>query len=524
MMKKDEPAQDVNMIIQDFEKDLAEIKEIGKDFKGDQRVFFNSIIMRLENNNNVLSDLCQDHTLLRKRLNELIEIKRQNPNEPDLAKALKHQNHEVNLLKKQIDNLTHKKEESIRKQRELERILDNFRQAEKCKHPEEEKIRDLKNKLFKADIKNSETKHLMKIYGSIIYQFDRQQMIWNPLVQKAQQEIDQRNNDISSLYLIARDSKFSKNSAQTKVTEAEKKFNKEKNKRDRKLEKKQRQLMQITNCHFLDDESEGRSERPQPSINSQPSQLRSKKQKQLRELKEERYRKASAIADSIREAFGTTDPKTIIDFFNERRETTAQLEKQIEDLKVASTQLQSKIDLKKREIEEQEFTTAKGVGANRMITEGRKILNNNKEKLIKQNRKIETFKLHQTEIIKGISHLTEVLQLVTQDDEQPPQNYNEILDWVKDKAVAVKENLANEEDFDFIAFTNRREFFNMTKSQVDMKQVDSSKRTQKRVIDHYKRPPKDKGEVSTRVLNRQAVKLMSIKTVQAAHHNQKKPR
>ncbi|OHT14269.1 hypothetical protein TRFO_15434 [Tritrichomonas foetus] len=515
--------QETNSIIQGFEKDLNEIKEIGKDLKGEQRLFFNSIIMRLDNNNHVLTDLCEEHTQLRKKLNDLIEIKRANPCEPDLHKALKHQSHEVHLLKKQIDNLKHNKEIAINRQRELELILHNFQQAAVYKHPEEERIRSLKNKLFKANIKNSETKHLMKLYSAIIYQFDRQQMIWNPIVQKEQHEIELRNRDISALYLINRDSKYSKNVAQTEYYRTENQFTTQKTQRDKVLEKKQRQLMQITNSRYLGTESEVRPARAQPSLGSQPSQLRSKMNKQIREKKEERFRQVSAVYDQIREAFGTNDPAVIQKFFTERRATTVELQKQIEELKSSCTKVEKMIELKKREIEEQEFTTAKGVGATRMLTEGRKILAINKENLAKRQRKIEAFKVNQTEIIKGITHLIEVLQLVTQDDEFVPQNYEEILDWVRRKSKSVQDAFEDEET-DYVSFTNKREFINMTKSEVDMKQVDSSKRTQKRILDPLKRTIKDKGDISTRVLDRQAVKLMSIKTVQAAHQNQRRPR
>ena len=522
-MIKDQNQPETNSILQGFEKELSEITEIGKDLKGEQRSFFNSIIMRIDNNNHVLTDLCEEHTVLRNKLNELIRIKRENPNEPDLQKAIKHQSHEVNLLKKQIDSLKNNKEKALNRQRELELILDNFQKAAVFKHPEEDRIKTLKNKLFKANIKNSETKHLIKLYNQIIYQFDRQQMIWNPIVQKEQHEIELRNKDISSLYLINRDSKYSRNIVKNEYIATERQFTAQKTRRDRELQKKQKQLMEITNSRYAGNESDVRPARAQPSLGSQPSQLRNKMNKQVREKREEKFRQVSAVYERIREAFGTNDPETIKKFFVERRATTEELQRQIEDLKKSSKKVEELIELKKREIEEQEFTTAKGVGANRMITEGRKLLKHNKEKLAKRQRKIEAFKINQTEIIKGISHLVEVIQLVTQDDEYVPQNYEEILDWVRNKARSVQDAFEDEET-DYVSFTNKREFVNMTRSEVDMKQVDSSKRTQKRILDPLKRTIKDKGEISNRVLDRQAVKLMSIKTVQEAHKNQRRPR
>ncbi|OHT06219.1 hypothetical protein TRFO_25762 [Tritrichomonas foetus] len=472
--------------------------------------------MRLENNNRVFSELCEDHTLFRKKLSELVEKKRENPIEPDLSKALKHVGHEVSLLKKQIDILKHKKEAAISRQKDLEIALHNFEQAAVTKHPEEDRIKALKNKLFKANIKNGETKHLMKLYSSIIYQFDRQRMIWNPIVEKAQFEIEQRNKDIGSLFLINRDSKFSKNTAQTEYYRTENQFTSQKAVRDKQLDKKQRQLNSVTHAKYLETESEIRPTRPQPSLGSQPSQLRSKMNKQMREKREERFRQVSAVYEMIRDVFGTNDPEVIRKFFSEKRTTSQELYRQIDELKKAIKLTNKLIEFKKRSIEEQEYTTANGVGANRMLTEGKKILLKTKQKLAKQERKVDIFKINQSETIKGISHFVEVLQLVTQDEEEIPTTCEDILDWVKEKARSVHEAFEDDEA-DYVSLTNKREFVNMTKTGVDMKQVDSSKRTQKRIIDPLKRTLKDKGDFSNRVLDRNTVKFMSIKTVKEAN-------
>lgn len=508
-------------VAETFDKELADIKEKGKELKGDQKKFYSSIVQRVENNVHVLSDLREEHTILRNKLGEMINMKREIGNEPDLAVDLKHRNHEVNLLKKQIDMLKHNKEDAINRQRELEIILANFQNAAESSHPEYERIKTLKNKLDKASIKNNETKHLMKIYSSVINQYDRQSMLWNPIVQDTQQEINQKHKDIAELTLIARDSKYSKAVATTEYNTARNKWETQKIKRETQLERKKKQLTNIANRRMLDIEPDSRNSKPQPSLNSQPSVLRNKVNKQKKEQREEKYRQVLIVYEQIRDAFGTNDPQKIANFFTEKRETNETLNKQIEDLRKACKILTQQIEDIKTSIEEEEFTSAKGIGGNRMMSEGKKILEKKKEEYKKLQREIEAFAKHQTEITTGVHQLSEILQLVTLDEEHPPIDPEELIEWEEDKTVEIIQAMDDEQDM--TQLTNRQILVNhIQRSEVtfDMQKVDSSKRGPKRIFDTLKRPIKDpKAEQVSRVLDRQAVKMMALKAVQ----QQKKP-
>jgi hypothetical protein len=159
-----------------FEKELAQIQEKERDLKGEQRRFLCSIVERAKNNVDVLRGFRDEHTILRAKLDRLVEDKREKPSEPNLDSALKHRSHEVNFLKQQLDLLKHEKEDAINRQIELDIIVANFRNAENAPHPEFDRIKKLKNKLDTANIKNGERKNLMRIYSGVIRQFDKQEM------------------------------------------------------------------------------------------------------------------------------------------------------------------------------------------------------------------------------------------------------------------------------------------------------------------------------------------------------------
>ena len=169
-------------VAETFQAELASIVEKGKDLKGEKRENYQSIVQRIENNNQVLSDLREEHTSLREKLTELVKEKNSRSRDTNIDAAIKHANHDVNLLKKRIDKLKHEKEQSLKSQKEAEVILANFKNAETTEHPEEARIQDMKNRLDKANIKNSETTHLQKIYAQIIHILDKQKMRWTPII------------------------------------------------------------------------------------------------------------------------------------------------------------------------------------------------------------------------------------------------------------------------------------------------------------------------------------------------------
>jgi hypothetical protein len=117
--------------------------------------------------------------------------------EPNPHGAIKHRWHEILLLKKHIYLLYHKKEEAMHRQSELEIFLAHFQTA--------------------AGYEHQEGQHLMTISIGVIAHFGRQQMLWNPLLQNRQSEIERKPRDISELPLIARDSKLSKATARTEL-------------------------------------------------------------------------------------------------------------------------------------------------------------------------------------------------------------------------------------------------------------------------------------------------------------------
>ena len=195
-------------VAETFDEQIANIKEGGKDLKGDQREFFASIVQRLENNNQVLNDLRIEHSKNRATLAQLVKEKNDKQQEGDLASDIKKATHEVNKLKTQIDRIRNDREKSLARQKELEMILANFNSATAAEHPEEERIRFIRNRLDKVNIKVGEASHLEKLYSKIINLYDQQKARWNQILKEKQVQITQKQRDIADLTLISRDSKF----------------------------------------------------------------------------------------------------------------------------------------------------------------------------------------------------------------------------------------------------------------------------------------------------------------------------
>lgn len=513
-------APEVAPVAETFERELESIREKEKDLKGEQRKFFSSIVERVKNNVDVLAELRQEHTALRATLNKLIEEKRSRTNDVDLATAIKHRSHEVNLLTKQIDMLKHKKEDAMQRQVDLEIILTNYRNAAESPHPELDDIQQMNNKLDNANIKNNETKHLMKIYQGVIAQFDRQQMLWNPLVREQQEQIAKKDHDISELFLIARDSEHSKTTAKTEFSAVRGQCTKQQKKRETEIGSKKRQLVRIGNTESTDASAYGRPARAQAQISSTPSQLKSRMNRQLREKREEKFRQASVLYERVREAFGTNDPDAIETMFREREDTSHTLNDQISALKVSCKKVQKEIDSVQMQIEEQEFTTARGVGSQRMLHEGGNIMGRNEGRLRRRDRKIEAFQDHQKQVCVGIAHFVDLLSLVTCEAETVPSSFPDLADWVTAKAVRFREML-EDEDSPLIRYINTTAYLAYKARNGELEE--EVKKHVKRE-GGFKRAPKDqKGDVQTRVLDRNAVKAAAAKALQVAQQQRRQP-
>jgi hypothetical protein len=505
-------------VAETFESDLAKIQEKGKELKGEQKVFYNSIVDRVRNNVQVLADQREEHVQLRAKLHQLVKMKEILSRRCDLPGDIKHTNHEVNLLKKQYDRLRHERLESIDCQKQLEIVLANFRQAEITGHPEEVLIADMKNRLDRANIKNGEAAHLAKMYEQAIYYFRRQSMHFAPVICEKQEVIAHKARDISELYLISRDSKYACTSATYEYHRTRTEVSDSAKQRTSILEKKQLQAM--ADKQHLDSDQTRVLDKPQQSLTSQPSALRNKMTKLAREKREERFRQVSVVYESVNDFFRTTDPAAICRLLSERRQTNATLEKQIADLRVECAELEARTDRLKSQIEEAEYTSAKGVGGSRLMTEGRSILVQKYDQKKKAQRELDAVAQHQKQVSAGCHHLREVLNLMEFEGEEIPDEPNQVLVWVYNKLVIVKEALENE-DQDYLSLVNKQTFALLkVKEDAVAESDDGHKRVAK--APGFKRGKDNKLDVTTRVLTRNGVKALALKTMQA--QSQKKPK
>jgi hypothetical protein len=513
-------------VVVTFETELAQIQEKGKDLKGDQKVFYNSIVERVANNVHVLADQREEHAQLRIKLGELVKEKASLSQRVDLEGDIRHTQHSVNLQKKQYDKLRQERSDSLEAQRELEIVLANFRSADIYEQPENAMIADMKNKLDRANIKNGEAARLITMYQRIIYCLDRQKMQFAPVVEKEREVIARQGRDIKELALISRDSRFASLMAVSEYRSTKQEVSNSKKERNSTLEKKRLQAMR--GRQQQEAEPVKAPVRVHPSLSSQPSVLRNRMNKAAREKREERYRQVSSIYDSVRDFFGTTDPPVIRDFFEERKQNAETLAKQIEELRAVCKDLQAQADRLKSQIEEAEYTSAKGVGTDRLLAEGRTTLDDKCEQRKKAARELEAVSQHQKQVASGSLHLRDMMSLVEgevvgEEEEEEEERSDEpkvVLQWIHGKVVQVQAALDNE-DLDWLALVNKQNFA-LQKMREDAA-LDPDKPHQRTMkTQGFKRPAKDNRlDVTTRVLDRSTVKQLAAKTV-LSHSQQTK--
>jgi hypothetical protein len=252
----------------------------------------------------------------------------------------------------------------------------------------------------------------------------------------------------------------------------------------------------------------------QQSMSSQPSVLRNKMTKLAREKREERFRQVSQMYELVADFFRTTDPDKICDVLKERRETNSTLEKQIRDLRSECAVLEVQAEHLRSQIEEAEYTSAKGVGGTRLLAEGRDILGQRHDERRKAQRELDAVADHQKQVGAGCHHLQEILAIVQQEDEETPDAPDAALEWVLNKIMALKEALENE-DQEFLPLVNKQTFA-LLKLREDAAGEIKELHTRPLKTQGLKRAGKDnKLDVTTRVLTRNAVKMLALKAVQA---------
>jgi len=503
-------------VAETFEAELASIKEKGKELKGDSRDFYISIVQRLENNNQVLKDLREEHTNLRKLLGELVKEKSSRTHQSDLDGEIKRFMHKVNLLKKQIDNFKHQKQSAIDRQGELQLFLDNLQNNKVTVEDDSDRVRALKNKLDNSEIKISETNHLMKVMNQVQYLLERQKMRWNSILENHQKEIAQKQRDIADLTLIARDSKHSRSTATNEFIRTQKATADYKEKRDASLKSKYAQIHSNIHRPINDNEAQDDNKaKPQQSLNSQPSLIRNRNNRVQRDKREEKYRAISATLDDIREFFGTSEPEQINAFFEERKKTTESLRQQINQIQESIKILEKEASMVRSSIEEAEYTSSKGIGTNRLLTEGIKYRNDIQTKLNAARRDMGLLQSHKRSVENGIDHIGDVMNLIQRDENTFPENMKSNLQWVKSTITKIQ-NMLKSEESDFVSICDPAVLSQRHESTFEIQHVDSSHRVVKRTIDPLKRPAKEnKGEVVSRVQNRQAIKMAAQKALAA---------
>ncbi|EAX93836.1 hypothetical protein TVAG_177440 [Trichomonas vaginalis G3] len=511
-----------------FEAELAQIKENGKDIKGKtNRNFYNSIVERIENNVKVLAELRAEHSSLRTRLSELVEAKRKQGRTSDLSGDIHKMQKSVNNLQRQIDNVKHDKEAAINRQKELQVILSSFENGEKYNNPDANQITTLKNKLEKANIKISETKHLMKLYDRIITQFEEQKFSWNTLIHDKQKEIDKQNRDISELNLIKAESQYSKNAAATEYKRTYEEIERNRTQRKNDINQKKEAIKKESlYLHEGLQSEDSRRVRQHQTISSEKSLMRTKQSKANKEKKEEKIRYWQNQLDRINEKFGTTDPDDIKKMMDDRESKQKSLKQQIEDLNTDIENLKDNRDNLQMLVEQKEFTQSHGVGGNRLLVEGTKLHDKKVKELQELKRTIEAFQEHQSAVNAGCLHLLDVMQLVIPTEENPPTDPVEVLKYCTNRYKKVKKILdtGKPEDGNLTPYINKQVLAESRQNQsIDLAYVDSSQRIPKKIIEGYKRNKEVKNEETSRVLTRQQVKMFAAKQAAANGPTIKKP-
>jgi len=508
------PMNEDPVMFENFQEEIDSIKEKGKDLKGEKKNFFNSIVQRIESSVQILSDLREEHSGLRKRLGELVEAKKTRKVSHSVQKVTKRVLHDVNLLKKQIDQLKHSKEEAIKKQEELKLILENYKTALEEEIKDDSASSTIRSELDKVSIRIHETNNLIKVYSQVKHLISRQKMWWNPDISEKHNKIEKKEKDIAELVLISRDSKHSRDVASNEYKMSDTMMTESRAKREIQLDtlkKKYRATMNYPQRNVSMDDNP--KTQPSQNLGQHNSILRTKANKVAREKKEEKLNSQKGLLEQIYSVFDTSSPDEINNLIQTRRQTSITLNEQIDSIKNETDLLTFSLSAMNSEIENLEYRIKQDAGGNRVLNEGKRILDSTNLELEELTRVLDSNMKYEKYVEKSIAHLYDLYALVTTNTDFIPSSPLEIVKWCQEKALFVDKSLKCE-DTCYSEIINPQVFLlhQQIEANLDLAKVDSSKRIQKRTVDPLRRPAKEqKTEEMRRVLDRLAVKNLSTK-------------
>jgi len=432
------------------EADLRELRQKFQLLEGDRKAHYEMSMQVMKENKQLIADMRESNKTLRKELSRIQKNERSSvktsAGEAATQKELKNLEKDVLALRKNFDTLRANAED---RRAELKKLRDEASALElESRRPNQEdtplarRILSLESRLDKAMIKFNEAQSIRKTYEQIVKRLKEERVGFDNQLSAIERALESKGNDHEELLLLSADATHAKDVAAKDLERARENLVEARNEREKELKSK-KEIVSVRSD--MVSRLEHREQFKNEAIAETSGLMNDAEEDKLKtSLVVSQMAKGKAIEDTqkqrakidvFEEAFRKIKDATGVSDVNEVIQKIISQEDTQKNLKELTKETQDKIE--KLQIEKQRLAQRveeikySGTGGGHR----RKMVDDHEENLAQSIAKMERAKLQYERFAKilinvkaGISHLSEKVNTVRQDQKQIALNDDTVVD------------------------------------------------------------------------------------------------
>lgn len=332
------------------------------------------------------------------------------------SEAIRHMDEKCCDLKNKLNKMkyiTSKKKRQLSElktqQEQMEKDHKDAVETAKGESEDAQKMRNLENRLDKANLKCREAEHIQNTYIQIKAKLEQEHSTFNTTLDEMEEAIKQEKAELKELEAMNQDAQLARDAAKEEYERQEKEIYADRQQREKELQAMRKQAEET---RIQNEKNERRIAGRAASVQQEEMQS-DQRQAIAEEDEQQKITKYEEMFKKIKEATGVSDTQEVVTRFEYQEDTTEQLE----DLKAQNEKQISRLredkEKKQQEFEEMKYTgEAKMSSGQRLLEEFETHLTEEQLRQDATQDKLDKNSRILTDIKTGMDHLAKKLKQV----------------------------------------------------------------------------------------------------------------
>ncbi|XP_064649660.1 outer dynein arm-docking complex subunit 3-like isoform X2 [Lineus longissimus] len=426
-----------SMVQRPITEQIEELRAKIQLLEGDRKAYYESASWTMKKNREKIGGLRKENKELRKKLSDKLAaddhvinkafedrpVERASMTNKTGPEAIVTMDHKLCDTKKKLNALRHV---TATKQKKLEELRIQYDQMKKDasdavatdsgESEDAQRLRNLENKLDKANLKCNEAEHIRRTYENIKSNMLRDQENYENTLSDMEKEIIRCRGELKELKAMQADAEISKQSAQEELHKHEEVVYSERKQREIELQRMKKEAEEKKlHQERIEKRIAQRGSMQQDELSPQEkAALSGEEQAQKITTYEEAFRR-------IKEATGVSDTQEVVARFENQGDTTRRLEELKRECEKQIQRLREEKEKLQQEYEEMKYSgEAKLSSGQRMLEEFENHLAEEETRQREASEKLEKSSQLLVKIKAGVEHLSDKLQHLKANKGQVP--------------------------------------------------------------------------------------------------------